>query len=170
MSKAHVRADPRVTQGAIFEMSCRCSGTQPVRYAQYYESPFKFMLEYAVAVSETAFSIGEPARCAVYSIKAFHRMDQIGGLDTVCPDILNCRSTHFTRNTGEVLDSPRDRSPDTTQQNRSTSHQLRLLHTPCPYPCHNGLSPLSGNAGRGRRNHYRRADCFRLRCEGPRCR
>ncbi len=63
------------------------------------------MLEYAVAVSETAFSIGEPARCAVYSIKAFHRMDQIGGLDTVCPDILNCRSTHFTRNTGEVLDS-----------------------------------------------------------------
>ena len=66
-----------VTQGAIFEMSCRCSGTQPVRYAQYYESPFKFMLEYAVAVSETAFSIGEPARCAVYSIKAFHRMDQI---------------------------------------------------------------------------------------------
>ena len=79
-------ADPR-SQGAIFEMSCRCSGTQPVDTRNTMNRPLSSCLNMLSRYPKRHSALSEPARCAVYSIKAFHRMDQIGGLDTVCPDI-----------------------------------------------------------------------------------
>ena len=63
------------------------------------------MLEKGIAISEPALSGRESAGLARQCVETFHRMDEIAGFGSIRADILHCRRTDITRDSGHILQS-----------------------------------------------------------------
>ena len=93
----------KFTQRAIFQVLSFIPGNHLEAYAQHDVPVLAFVLEERVAVSESAFLVGEPARFACKGIETFHGIYHIFRLDAVCSNILYGRGTHAARDSGHVL-------------------------------------------------------------------